>query len=255
MKPCRNVELVTLALLLAHSGITSADEPDKRCRKLFDDGMELRKGWHQAPDNVREMLVDKTLAALNEASSVCGEASRSAHDSRQAAELASLGILAKGEALEATGKQDEARSTYREGRREIEDLEGHVSPSLILILEKLSQLELLYSQYEAGRKLYEEALEIRREAFGSTDPRVIDGLLLLASTYVPQTFPADPAERDKIGWSADTAEDYYKEALSLSLASDGQRLEEVVTLYVALLETVGNRSPDIEELKALGEGR
>jgi len=246
-----NRVVLTLVLLLALRGPVLAAETS-RCDALIATAkaflaevLEDRYGKELAMENDR-----KGVAAMEAASEACWLESQQASDPRARAELAGKSILNKAEVFLHRKEWEKGMETLRKGAETVKDLEGDRSPALIGIYDTMSQYVAgMYKDYDEARWLLEEALEIRKAAYGADDIRVVDGLIYVGLFYKPSRRP-DPEDGPR-GVDFKTAESYFREAVRISIAYDGLRLDEILASLIPMLENQGGREKDIRELKEL----
>lgn len=246
-----NRVILTLVLLLALRGPALAEEPS-RCdaliataKKFLAEVLEDRYGKELAMENDR-----KGVAAMEAASEACWQESQQASDPRERAELAGKSFLNKARVFLHRKEWEKGIETLRKGAEIVKNLDGYRSPALIDIYETLSgYVAGMNKNYDEARWLLEEALEIRKDAYGPDDIRVIDGLIYLGLFYKPSRRP-DPEDGPR-GVDFKTAESYFREAVRISIAYDGLRLDEILASLIPMLENQGGREDAIRELKEL----
>lgn len=246
-----NRVILTLVLLLALRGPALAAEAS-RCEALIASAkvflaevLEDRYGKELAMENKR-----KGVAAMEAASEACWLESQQASNPKERAELAGKSILNKVGVFLNRNEWEKAIETLRKGAETVKDLEGDRSPALIGIYETLSgYLGGMYKNYDEARWLLEEALEIRKDAYGPDDLRVVDGLIYLGIFYKPSRRPN--IEDEERGADFKIAESYFRDAVRISIAYDGLRLDDILASFIPMLENQGGREDDIRELKEL----
>ena len=208
-----------------------------------------QEGWHQASqangfnpelETEEEVLAaaEQALDVLDQARLVCAQAASEAQESQEAATLAAHGYLAGGWVLEERNRRREATQLYEEGIAAVIGLAGKSSPALVELYEKLSYRLASEQSYSEALRLLEQALSIRKETYGTTDPRIIRGLVLLGSFYSPRGLnPEERAIFERLGLDAVKLEDFLQQAVEIALDGEAsaEQIEDALGTYGGFL--------------------
>jgi hypothetical protein len=157
---------------------------------LFRDSDRLIR-WSLTIRHSEPEVQVRQLTLFSESQLRLGDAARSAQSAKRAVALARQiddlrpelffrALVALGEAELEVGDAAAARAALEEAHRESVVRSGAVSSEAALVLEDLSQVEMLGNNLEAARRHLERALAMRRRLEGDMSPSVSDDMIALA---------------------------------------------------------------------------
>lgn len=172
-------------------------------------------------ERAREHRRDKprALQVWEQASKICLEEALRADEIDEAARLTARGHWIKGQWHSAASRPEEACEAYATGLRAVREFGEDHSLHAIVLLEASSECASKVGEFDAGLDLLEEALSIRRRAYGENDPRVAPGLIRLATYFSVEQWKA-------MNGSQETIEGFYEEAVRL--VEEGGASQELV---------------------------
>ena len=201
-------------------------------------------------DEERAQMRTSARALYRRSHAACKHASEQARGREMAAAMAARAFLSEGKLLEIDQRFEEALEVYEIGSRQVSGLDGGSSSALVPLLERQGEMLNLTESYSESRRVVERALQIRREIYGSKDPRVVPGLMLLAVSYHPFRGES-PEEMEALGRDPEKAEAIYREALTIALESDQEEQSEEVANALAILLRFMGRTEEAEILSGV----